>query len=65
MPKIESVAVCTATAPRDQVTSFSNRSVTERNYGLVKIRSTHGVEGIGFCYVGSVAPAHVRSIRCE
>jgi len=39
--------------PLDKVTSFSNRTVTERHYGLVKLRSDDGIEGIGFCYVGS------------
>jgi L-alanine-DL-glutamate epimerase-like enolase superfamily enzyme len=37
----------------DVPTSFSTRTVTERHYGLVKVRSREGVEGIGFCYVGS------------
>ena len=53
MPKIESVEVCAAAVPLDKVTSFSNRTVSVRHYGLVKVRSTEGVEGIGFCYIGS------------
>lgn len=53
MPVIESVQVCAAGVPLDKVTSFSNRTVHTRHYGLVKVRSTDGVEGIGFCYVGS------------
>ena len=53
MPKIESISVCAAGVPLDQVTSFATRTVTTRHYGLVKVRSTDGVEGIGFCYVGS------------
>ena len=53
MPKIESVSVCTAKVPLDNVTSFSTRTVSDRFYGLVKVRSTDGVEGIGFCYQGS------------
>ncbi len=44
-----------ACVPLDRPTSFSNRTVTERYFGLVKVRSTDGVEGIGFCYVGSKA----------
>jgi L-alanine-DL-glutamate epimerase-like enolase superfamily enzyme len=55
MPKISSIDVCTASVPLDRVTSFSNRSVAVRHYGLVKIRSQEGVEGIGFCYIGSAA----------
>ena len=43
--------------PLDKVTSFSNRTVSTRHYGLVKVRSTDGVEGIGFCYVGSAGGA--------
>ena len=53
MPIIESIQVCAAAVPLDHVTSFSNRTVSTRHYGLVKVRSTDGVEGIGFCYIGS------------
>ncbi|WP_199027220.1 mandelate racemase/muconate lactonizing enzyme family protein [Ralstonia sp. ASV6] len=52
MPTIESVSVCVASVPLDRVTSFATRTVAQRQYGLVKVRSTDGVEGIGFCYVG-------------
>ncbi|KIG01959.1 mandelate racemase/muconate lactonizing enzyme family protein [Caballeronia concitans] len=55
MPIIESIDVCAAAVPLDRVTSFSTRTVSTRHYGLVKVRSTDGVEGIGFCYVGSAA----------
>ncbi|KXU85905.1 racemase [Caballeronia megalochromosomata] len=55
MPIIESIAVCAAAVPLDRVTSFSTRTVSTRHYGLVKVRSTDGVEGIGFCYIGSAA----------
>lgn len=55
MPTIQSIEVCAASVPLDKVTSFSNRTVTNRHYGLVKVRSTDGIEGIGFCYVGSAA----------
>ena len=53
MPKIQSVEFCTLVLPLERVTAFSNRTVTARHYGLVKIRSQEGLEGIGFCYVGS------------
>ena len=53
MPKIQSVAVCVARVPLDAVTSFATRTVSARDYCLVKVRSTAGAEGIGFCYVGS------------
>jgi len=55
MPMIESIHVCAPAVPLDTVTSFSNRTVSTRHYGLVKVRSTDGVEGVGFCYVGSAA----------
>lgn len=55
MPIIESVSVAIARVPLDRVTSFSTRTVSERYYGLAKVRSRDGVEGIGFCYVGSRA----------
>lgn len=55
MPKIASVCVCTARIPLDNVTAFATRSVSARDYGLVKVRSTDGMEGIGFCYAGSSA----------
>jgi L-alanine-DL-glutamate epimerase-like enolase superfamily enzyme len=53
MPKIASVAVCIARVPLDQVTSFATRTVSARDYALVKVTSAEGVTGIGFCYVGS------------
>lgn len=57
MPLIESVHVAVARVPLDRPTSFSTRTVTDRHFGLVKVRSVDGVEGIGFCYVGSKAGA--------
>jgi L-alanine-DL-glutamate epimerase-like enolase superfamily enzyme len=53
MARIESVAVCIARVPLENVTSFATRTVSARDYCLVKVRSTDGLEGIGFCYVGS------------
>ena len=53
MPTIESVAVSIARVPLEHVTSFATRTVAARDYCLVRIRSNDGVEGIGFCYVGS------------
>jgi L-alanine-DL-glutamate epimerase-like enolase superfamily enzyme len=55
MPRIEAIEVCSAAVPLDKVTSFSTRTVSTRHYGLVKVRSTDGTTGIGFCYVGSAA----------
>jgi len=53
MPRIQSVSVCIARVELDNVTSFATRTVSGRDYCLVKVRSTDGIEGIGFCYVGS------------
>lgn len=52
MATIESISVATARVPLDVVTSFATRTVSARDYGLVKVRAG-GVEGIGFCYAGS------------
>jgi L-alanine-DL-glutamate epimerase-like enolase superfamily enzyme len=57
MPIIESIEFCAPAVPLDTVTSFSNRTVSVRHYGLVRVRSTDGVEGVGFCYVGSAGGA--------
>ncbi len=61
MPIIESVAVTACEVPLDRVTSFSTRTVSSRHYGLVKVRSRDGHEGIGFCYVGSRAGGILKS----
>ena len=52
MANIESIAVATVRVPLDHVTAFATRTVSARDYGLVKVRAG-GVEGIGFCYAGS------------
>jgi L-alanine-DL-glutamate epimerase-like enolase superfamily enzyme len=52
MATIESIYVATARIPLDNVTSFATRTVSARDYGLVKVRAG-GIEGIGFCYAGS------------
>jgi L-alanine-DL-glutamate epimerase-like enolase superfamily enzyme len=57
VPIIQSIEVCAAAVPLDKTTSFARRTVAERHYGLVKVRSRDGVEGIGFCYVGHKAGA--------
>jgi L-alanine-DL-glutamate epimerase-like enolase superfamily enzyme len=55
MPRVASVSVCSVRVPLERPTSFATRTVKAREYCLVKIRSTDGIEGIGFCYVGSAA----------
>lgn len=51
--KIVSVEACTVRVPLDRVTTFATRTVAARDYGLVRVRTSDGVTGIGFCYVGS------------
>ncbi len=41
--------------PLDKPTSFATRDVLARDYGLVRVRTDDGVEGIGFCYGGNKA----------
>lgn len=66
MSRIASVSVCVARVPLDRVTSFATRTVSARDYCLVKVRSDEGIEGIGFCYAGSsggvIAAAAVREL---
>lgn len=50
MAKIESVSVCIARVPLDHPVTFSTRQVTAREYCLVRVRSTDGEEGLGYCY---------------
>ena len=64
MSKIEAVSVCVARVPLDRITSFATRTVSARDYCLVKVRSTDGLEGIGFCYVGS-AGGRIAQIAVE
>ncbi len=52
MAKIELISVATARVPLENVTSFATRTVSARDYGLVRVRAG-GIEGIGFCYAGS------------
>jgi len=50
MPTIESVSVCIARVPLAQPVTFSTRQVKAREYCLIRIRSTDGQEGLGYCY---------------
>jgi L-alanine-DL-glutamate epimerase-like enolase superfamily enzyme len=52
VPTIQSIEFCAAAVPLDKVTSFASRTVSARHYGLVRVHSSEGAEGIGFCYVG-------------
>lgn len=50
MPTIQSVQVCIARVPLDNPVTFSTRVVKAREYCLVKVRTSDGIEGQGFCY---------------
>ena len=53
--KVTSLTANTVVIPLRTVTSFSTRTVSERHYTLVKVRTESGAEGIGFCYCGNAA----------
>ena len=55
MTTIRTVETATATIPLDAPTSFSNRTVVDRSYTLVRVTGDDGVAGIGFCYCGNQA----------
>ncbi|MCG8561308.1 MAG: mandelate racemase/muconate lactonizing enzyme family protein [Hyphomicrobiales bacterium] len=52
---ITSVKARTIRIPLDAPTSFATREVHHRDYGIVRVRTEDGHEGIGFCYGGSDA----------
>jgi L-alanine-DL-glutamate epimerase-like enolase superfamily enzyme len=55
MAAIVSVAVRIARVPLERPTAFATRTVNAREYCLVKITSSDGIQGIGFCYAGNTA----------
>src|SRR5580658_5112917 len=52
---IESVEARLVRVPLAQPTAFATRTVRARDYALVKLRTTDGLVGVGFCYAGSAA----------
>ncbi|HWK15047.1 MAG TPA: mandelate racemase/muconate lactonizing enzyme family protein [Rhizobiaceae bacterium] len=64
MPRIASVSFAVCRVPLDKVTSFSTRTVSAREYCLVKVTSDDGIEGIGFCYGGHRA-ARIVAVAVE
>lgn len=64
--RIRSVEARTIRVPLDHPISFATRRVLYRDYGLVRVTTEDGVQGIGFCYGGSDAgllvAAAVRSL---
>ena len=65
MSRIKEVSVCVARVPLDVVTSFATRTVTARDYCLVRVRSDGGQAGIGFCYVGSAGGRIAQTVVAE
>jgi len=63
--RIKEVSVCVARVPLDVVTSFATRTVTARDYCLVRVRSEGGQAGIGFCYVGSAGGRIAQNVVAE
>lgn len=47
-----SVEAATCVVPLEGGIAFATRSVQERHYSIVRVRSDSGLEGIGFCYGG-------------
>jgi len=52
MSRIETITSALVSVPLDRATSFARRTVTARDYALVRVRTEDGIEGIGFCYAG-------------
>src|SRR5688500_14009782 len=57
---IKSVSSRLVRMPLENAASFATRSVTARDYVLVKITTTAGLEGIGLTYAGSLAGSVVQ-----
>lgn len=53
--KVTELTANTVVIPLRNVTSFSTRTVSERHYTLVKVKTESGAEGLGFCYCGNAA----------
>lgn len=53
--KVVAVEARTIRVPLDDPTSFSTREVLHRDYGLARVTTRDGAQGIGFCYGGSDA----------
>ncbi len=53
--KVTELTAATLVIPLRNITSFSTRTVSERHYTLVKVKTESGTEGLGFCYCGNAA----------
>ena len=52
MTTIRKIEAATASIPLPAPTGFSSRTVTKREYTIVRVTGDDGVRGIGFCYPG-------------
>ncbi len=53
--KVTEVAAATLVIPLRVVTALSTRTMAERHYTLVRVRTETGIEGLGYCYCGNAA----------
>lgn len=53
--KVTEVLATSVVIPLASPTSFATRTVNDRHYTLVKVRTESGIEGLGFCYCGNRA----------
>lgn len=51
--RIQSITARTLCIPLEKPVSFSTRQVSNRYYTIVRLQTSDGIEGIGFCYVGN------------
>jgi len=51
---ITELHAATVVVPLEHETAIARRAITERHYCLVRARDDQGLEGIGFCYCGSL-----------
>lgn len=52
---VVSVEARSVRVPLARATAFATRTVSHRDYSLIRVRSEDGTQGIGFCYAGSTA----------
>jgi L-alanine-DL-glutamate epimerase-like enolase superfamily enzyme len=58
---VTSVLASTAVVPLDAGIAIATRAVQNREYTLVRVKNSSGLEGVGFCYGGSRA-GHLATI---
>ncbi|MEX2642314.1 MAG: mandelate racemase/muconate lactonizing enzyme family protein [Acetobacterales bacterium] len=65
MPKIAAIDVCLARVPLDTPARFSTRTVTAREYCLVRVRSEDGHFGLGYSYAVNNAGSLMTSVVAD